>query len=405
MPVLGQIHSQGMDKPSILHLVGSPSDDFTFHLNVFYAGSFNTGYNDNGYNHWWAIIRPIDRKWALIGPDQWTPYGNWVSMVDLENQSLVDKVNVPWLEIGKAATFIREELKPVFAIPHLFCFAGVTEYRSILENLNIPFIGSGSMEAAVAQNKALTRALLNEFDISVPRGKILNKNDFNPDPSYIQHLEEAVGFPCVVKPTNTENSMGITLVHNSRDLIKALDTAFSFSNQIIIDKFIRGREIRCSVVEKRLENGTKELVAFHPQEYKIAKDNIRVFSDKLAVDKRGMPTGKAPSTITNFLCRKEEHELFDRIQRLALRVHTCLSFRDFSTIDVRVDESGQPYVLEANLFCSFGAKSLLNIHAKQSGWTDEQLFEVMAKNVISRQQASHPKGDEIISPRKLSRSA
>jgi len=267
----------------------------------------------------------------------------------------------------------------------------VTEYRSILENLNIPFIGSASMEAAVAQNKALTRALLNEFDISVPRGKILNKNDFNPNPDYIHHLEEAVGYPCVVKPTNTENSMGITLVLNSKDLIKALDTAFSFSNQIIIDRFIRGREIRCSVVEKRLENGTKELVAFHPQEYKIAEDNIRVFSDKLAVDKRGMPTGKAPSTITNFLCRKEEHELFDRIQRLALRVHTCLNFRDFSTIDVRVDESGQPYVLEANLFCSFGAKSLLNIHAKQSGWTDEQLFEVMAKNVIIRQQASHPK--------------
>ena len=304
-------------------------------------------------------------------------------MVDLENQSLVEDANVPWLDIGKAATFIREELRPVFALPHLFCFAGMTEYRFLLENLNIPFIGSASMEAAAAQNKALTRALLNEFDISVPPGKILNKSDFKMEPAFIQNLEEAVGYPCVVKPTNTENSMGISLVHNSKDLIGALDTAFSFSNQIIIDKFIRGREIRCSVVEKRRENGTKELVVFHPQEYIIAKDNIRVFSDKLAVDKRGMPTGKAPSTITNFLRREAEPELFDRIQRLALMVHTCLNFRDFSTIDVRVDESGQPYVLEANLFCSFGAKSLLNIHAKQSGWTDEQLFEVMTNNVIS----------------------
>ena len=385
MPNLGQMCDQGVEKPSVLHLVGSPSDDFTFHLNVFYAGSFNTGYNDSGFNHWWAIIRPIDRKWALIGPDQWASYGSWVSMVDLENQSLVEDANVPWLDIGKAATFIREELRPVFALPHLFCFAGMTEYRFLLENLNIPFIGSASMEAAAAQNKALTRALLNEFEISVPPGKILNKSDFKLEPAFIQNLEEAVGYPCVVKPTNTENSMGISLVHSSKDLIGALETAFSFSNQIIIDKFIRGREIRCSVVEKRRENGTKELVVFHPQEYIIAKDNIRVFSDKLAVDKRGMPTGKAPSTITNFLRREAEPELFDRIQRLALRVHTCLNFRDFSTIDVRVDESGQPYVLEANLFCSFGAKSLLNIHAKQSGWTDEQLFQVMAKNVIRRQ--------------------
>ena len=369
-----------VSKPSILHLVGSPTDDFTFHLNVF---SFETEKYD-GYANWWAIIRPIDRKWALLGPDQWTPYGKWVSLVDMENQALVEDVNVPWLEVGKAASFITEELRPIFAVPHLFCFAGMTEYRFLLENLNIPFIGSASMEAAVSQNKALTRALLNEFDISVPPGKIINKNDFKIEPVFIKHLEEAVGYPCVVKPTSVENSMGISLVHNSKDLIGALDTAFSFSNQIIIDKFIRGREIRCSVVEKRRENGTKELVAFHPQEYIIPKDNI--FSDKLAVDEHGMPTGKAPSAITNFLRREAEPELFDRIQRLALRVHTCLNFKDFSIVDIRVDESGKPYVLEANLFCSFGPKSFLNIHAQRSGWTDEQLFAMMANNVISYQK-------------------
>ena len=81
-------------KPSILHLVGSPTDDFTFHLNVFYAGSFETEKHD-GYAHWWAIIRPIDRKWALLGPDQWTPYGKWVSLIDMENQALAEDVNVP----------------------------------------------------------------------------------------------------------------------------------------------------------------------------------------------------------------------------------------------------------------------------------------------------------------------
>lgn len=89
--------------------------------------------------------------------------------------------------------------------------------------------------------------------------------------------------------------------------------------------------------------------------------------------------------MTRFLSKSEEPELFEKIQRLAVRVHKCLEFRDFSMIDLRVDADGNPWVLEVNLFCSFGPKSVLSIHAQETfGWDDGQLFQNMVNNVTRR---------------------
>ena len=137
----------------------------------------------------------------------------------------------------------------------------------------------------------------------------------------------------------------------------ALKTAFTHSSNVIIDKFIAGRELRCSVVEVVDQSGNFELIPMPPQEYHVSKVDIRKFVDKLAVDENGLPVGKAPSTKTSFICKEKEPVLYEKIQKLALKVHRCLQFKDFSMIDIRVDSEGNPFVLEVNLFCSFGPKA------------------------------------------------
>ena len=77
-----------------------------------------------------------------------------------------------------------------------------------------------------------------------------------------------------------------------------------------------------------------------PQEYHVPKADIRKFSDKLAIDKNGLPVGKAPSTKTSFLCKEKESDLYERIQKLAVQVHKRLQFKDFSMVDLRVDSEG-----------------------------------------------------------------
>ena len=87
--------------------------------------------------------------------------------------------------------------------------------------------------------------------------------------------------------------MGMTLVKTEAQLAPALEKALAISPQVIIDKFIPGRELRCSVVERVDEqSGRRELTPMTPQEYKVRRDDLRTFEDKLAVDNKGMPVGK-----------------------------------------------------------------------------------------------------------------
>ena len=80
----------------------------------------------------------------------------------------------------------------------------------------------------------------------------------------------------------------------------------------------------------------------------------------------------------------DEESLIKRIQHVALEAHNKLQLRDFSIFDMRLDLDGNPYILEANLFCSFGVQSILVAHAANLGIDDKELFKIMVNNVLHR---------------------
>jgi len=231
-------------------------------------------------------------------------------------------------------------------------------------------------------DKALSRSLMKEASIPCPPGIVLHMEDIlNPH-------DYEVAYPCVVKPSNSENSIGVSLVHRPADLAGAVQEAFTLSpGSILVEKFIAGREFRCCVVEVLNRTGSSEVTAFAPQEFPIQQHDIRKFSEKLQVDNTGSLVGKTKFA-TSFLCKETETLLFNKIQHLAIRVHKTMQFRDFSMIDVRVDSEGEPWVLEVNLFSSFGSMSTLTMHAINNGWTEEELFEAMLNNADVRDSTS-----------------
>ena len=94
--------------------------------------------------------------------------------------------------------------------------------------------------------------------------------------------------------------------------------------------------------------------------------------------------GKAPKSKTWFLDPAKEAELITRIQLQSRRAFLELDLQDFGLFDFRVDLEGNPFFLECNLSCSFGSQSVLNVIAKNSGFTDESLFDLMVQNALLR---------------------
>merc|ERR1712241_875162 len=88
---------------------------------------------------------------------------------------------------------------------------------------------------------------------------------------------ERVEFPCIVKPCNEDNSLGLSLVKKEEDLAKAIEFAFKYSKRILVDEYIAGREIRVAVIEE--EDGS--LTALPKLEYFV--EEIRRPENKLAV--------------------------------------------------------------------------------------------------------------------------
>ena len=111
---------------------------------------------------------------------------------------------------------------------------------------------------------------------------------------------------------------------------------------------------------------------------------IRVSKDKLVTDSRGVPvtvtTGgrKCPADV--------DEKLRAKVEALVTRSHRALGCRDYSLYDVRVDPKGEPYFLEACLYCSFAPKSVIVGMCGGKGTEQQEIFEMLVSRTIQRKQ-------------------
>lgn len=233
---------------------------------------------------------------------------------------------------------IIEEISPDVMLQHIQCEKKYT-YNALFEILNIPYIGSDSQVSANIVDKGktrpqgsgvvnsvflgVTRAILAQAGVGVPSGVVITRNDDSSD--------YRAAFPAVVKPTRMENSVGVSLVRDRQEMEAALESCWSYGDTAVIDTFIPGREVRCGAVE--LMEGKVE--ALGCIEYKVARDTIRTYGDKLEGDDDQLR--QAVSTTSWFIEETEEPELVRKLQKIAIKIHRVMGCRDFSQYDCRYE--------------------------------------------------------------------
>jgi len=214
--------------------------------------------------------------------------------------------------------------------------------QRMLEDVKIPYTGSGVESSRLALDKIASRNIFMKHKLNTPTYKILNKR---VDISYIANEFET---PFVVKPQFEGSSIGLSIVADTAHTKTALDMAFDYGDSAIIEEYIHGRELTVGILgEESLP--VIEIVTTH---------NVYDFQAKY------LDEG------TRYVVpAKIDKDTQKNVQESALLAHQALGCRDFSRVDMRMDRDGLIYILEINTIPGLTERSLLPKAASARGIT------------------------------------
>ncbi|MCM8791608.1 MAG: D-alanine--D-alanine ligase [Candidatus Omnitrophica bacterium] len=213
--------------------------------------------------------------------------------------------------------------------------------QKILEDLNIPYTGSGVEASRLALNKVLSRRYFIEWGLNVPEYRVIEKKEFNKNLLILEELK----FPLVIKPSTQGSSIGLFIVENRTELLKAVEEAFNFDDRIIIEQYIKGREVTVGILEEQ----PLPIIEIIPK---------KRFFDYEAKYTPGLTEYIIPAEI--------EEEITKQIRDSALRAHKALGCYGFSRVDMILKED-YVYVLEVNTIPGLTETSLLPKAARAIG--------------------------------------
>jgi D-alanine-D-alanine ligase len=331
-----------MSRVSVLHLIGSPVDDFHAELSRLYAGACLD-----------ALADPVryEVHLAYVAPD-----GLWRFPAGLHARALDQAIAMSLVD---ALTYIGM-LKVDVVVPQMFCLPGMTTYRGIFDLLDIAYVGNRPEVMANAADKTKARAIVAAAGVAVPAGELLRRGDNSQLP-----------LPVVVKPVDADNSVGVSLACDPAELAAAIELARQHSDAALVESYVElGREVRCGII---VRDG--ELICLPLEEYAVdsATKPIRGRDDKLARTDDG-DLYLVAKDVTRAWIVDVDDPLTERVWAAARRCHLALGCRHYSLFDFRIDPDGNPWFLEAGLYCSYAPSSVIAVMAAAAGIDVADLF-------------------------------
>ena len=212
-----------------------------------------------------------------------------------------------------------------------YCVAGENgKLQATFDMYGIKYTGSGYLGSAIAMNKELSKIMFRHNGINTPPGIVLEKG---------AKSHEDVGFPCVVKPCSGGSSVGTSIVHGRDEYEQALEIAFKFENRVLVEKYVKGRELTVGVIDGKAM----------PVIEIIPKSGWYDYKNKYQA---GLTEEICPAPISE--------EETDKVQRLAERVSATLMIDVYCRADFLLNEAdGELYCLEANTLPGMTPTSLV----------------------------------------------
>ena len=349
-----------MKKRRILVFMGGPSSE--------HEVSLNTGKE---------VIKNLDKQKYIAEPVVITKNGKWlmppVKRLLLENSVLSSGAGKSLILAEPQALKKMNYMKPdaVFIAMHGE-FGEDGTVQGLLESFGIPYTGSGILASSLGMDKPRQSALFRQAGLDIPYFIVAQKDEWKKNKNRIlRGIAEKFVFPCVVKPANRGSSVGVSIVGSDpTKLESALNSAFSYSDSVLVQKFIKGREITCGVVEN--EKGL--LLPLPPTEILAKAGAFYDYKSKYA-------DGGSEHIIPP---RNISMRLLKKIQDAACLTHNILGCRGMSRTDFILSPKGKLYVLEINTLPGMTSTSLLPEAAKTAGISFPKLLDLIIQSAVNK---------------------
>jgi len=242
----------------------------------------------------------------------------------------------------------------------------------LLDLMAKPYVGSGPLASALAMDKIESRKAFVGKGLAVPDWLHCVGGDLGT----FAARAESLGYPLVIKPCREGSSVGVHLVRNSDELRAAGDDLVARYGDFLAERFIPGREVTASIIERDGAVEVLPLVELRPKNGDLFDWTAKYTPGECDVR---CPAELAPSVV-------------QRVQEIAREAHLVLGCRDFSRADFRLLPDGTPYVLELNTLPGLTEMSLFPRAAQAVGMSYDALVVHLLKRSLARLPALVPLG-------------
>lgn len=230
--------------------------------------------------------------------------------------------------------------------------------QAAFDLFGIKYTGTGYLGSALAMDKNIAKRFFVENQIPTPRGISMTRS------AQITDFEKTgITLPCVVKPCCGGSSIGVSIVRTKEGYKAALEAAFRFEEEILIEDYIEGREFSVGV----LDGEALPVIEIAP---------VEGFYDYKNKYKAGSAVETCPADLSE--------ELTKEMQEYAVKVTKALGLGTYSRMDFLLDGKDQIYCLEANTLPGMTPTSLLPQEAQAVGISFEELCEKLIRSSLER---------------------
>jgi D-alanine-D-alanine ligase len=224
--------------------------------------------------------------------------------------------------------------------------------QELLASMGIPYTGSGPEASLMAFNKLASKEIFLKNNIPTPPYLSLKRGEA------FENIGNYISYPFVIKPACQGSTIGVSIVKTKDELPDAIDIAFRYGDWILVEKFIKGRELTVGILNK------------------IALPVIEIRPRQAIFDYNS----KYHSPDTEYIVPADiSPEVENEVKRLGMLSHTSLGLKDLSRIDLILGEDGIPYILEANTIPGLSERSLFPKACKAYGISFEEMCVMLVE--------------------------